>query len=78
MSASTDEPLEKAPKLYADDGTNPLPPARGRRAQSAPRRIIDVTKDALVIMAEALEEIGDAYAIYGFSGQAVATSSSTS
>jgi nitric oxide reductase NorD protein len=32
------------------------------------RRIIDVTKEALVIMAEALEEIGDAYAIYGFSG----------
>jgi nitric oxide reductase NorD protein len=34
-----------------------------------PRRIIDVTKEALVIMAEALEELGDAYAIYGFSGQ---------
>jgi nitric oxide reductase NorD protein len=34
-----------------------------------PRRIIDVTKEALVLMAEALEEIGDAYAMYGFSGQ---------
>ena len=34
-----------------------------------PRRIIDVTKEALVLMAEALEEIGDAYAVYGFSGQ---------
>ncbi len=32
-------------------------------------RIIDVAKDALVIMASALEEIGDTYAIYGFSGQ---------
>lgn len=32
-------------------------------------RIIDIAKDALVIMASALEEIGDAYAIYGFSGQ---------
>jgi hypothetical protein len=41
------------------------PPAGGRPA----RRIIDVTKEALVIMAEALEELGDAYAIYGFSGQ---------
>jgi hypothetical protein len=41
------------------------PPAAGRPA----RRIIDVTKEALVIMAEALEELGDAYAIYGFSGQ---------
>jgi hypothetical protein len=33
------------------------------------RRIIDVTREALVVMAEALEELGDAYAIYGFSGQ---------
>jgi hypothetical protein len=40
-------------------------PGPGRPA----RRIIDVTKEALVIMAEALEELGDAYAIYGFSGQ---------
>jgi nitric oxide reductase NorD protein len=50
MSASTDEPLDKA----ADRGG---------------RRIIDVTKEALVIMTEALDELGDAYAIYGFSGQ---------
>ncbi len=32
------------------------------------RRIIDVTKEALVVMSEALEEIGDTYGIYGFSG----------
>jgi nitric oxide reductase activation protein len=32
-------------------------------------RIIDIAKDSLVIMASALEEIGDLYAIYGFSGQ---------
>lgn len=32
------------------------------------RRIIDIAKEALVLMAAALEEIGDAYAIYGFSG----------
>jgi hypothetical protein len=32
-------------------------------------RIIDVAKDALVIMASALEEIGDTFAVYGFSGQ---------
>lgn len=53
MSASTDEPFETT-------GT-----ARG---SGRSRRIIDVTKETLVIMAEALEEIGDAYAIYGFSG----------
>jgi len=32
-------------------------------------RIIDVTREALVLMAAALDEIGDAFSIYGFSGQ---------
>jgi nitric oxide reductase activation protein len=32
-------------------------------------RIIDIAKDALAIMAAALDEIGDTFAIYGFSGQ---------
>jgi len=70
-SASTDEPLQKAPPAPApapstvDDFRAAAPAPR----KTAPeRRIIDVTKEALVIMAEALEEIGDAYAIYGFSG----------
>lgn len=57
LSASTDEP-------FATGEPSAAGPSRPRR----PRRIIDVTKEALVIMAEALEEIGDAYAIYGFSG----------
>lgn len=60
MSASTDEPLQKAPAA-------PVAGSPPRKADHG-RRIIDVTKEALVIMAEALEEIGDAYAIYGFSG----------
>jgi nitric oxide reductase activation protein len=38
-------------------------------APGADHRIIDITKDALVIMTAALEEIGDLYAVYGFSGQ---------
>jgi nitric oxide reductase activation protein len=42
---------------------------RPATSQSTPRRIIDVTREALVLMAEALEEIGDSYAMYGFSGQ---------
>ncbi|MDX2169040.1 MAG: hypothetical protein SF182_18375 [Deltaproteobacteria bacterium] len=54
MSASTDEP-------FAPNDPN-------ARRDGKPRRIIDVTKETLVIMSEALEEIGDAYAIYGFSG----------
>ncbi len=32
------------------------------------RRVIDIMKEALVVMTEALEEIGDTYGIYGFSG----------
>ena len=58
MSASTDEPI--VPR-----GSDAPVAANGR---SESRRIIDVTKEALVVMAEALEEIGDNYAIYGFSG----------
>lgn len=70
MSASTDEPVQKA---APPDGDAPAAPAaapcnhEGRRAKPE-RRIIDVTKEALVIMSAALAEIGDAYAIYGFSG----------
>jgi hypothetical protein len=44
--------------------TDEAPPGAGPG-----RRIIDIEKEALVIMAAALEEIGDAFAIYGFSGQ---------
>lgn len=58
LSASTDEPFT------ASDAS----PSTSSAARGAVRRIIDVTKEALVIMAEALAEIGDAYAIYGFSG----------
>jgi len=32
------------------------------------RRVIEVTKDALIVMAAVLHELGDAYAVYGFSG----------
>lgn len=69
MSASTDEPLQR-PVPVTGEEDDPLGGFARRSSQptKAPRRIIDVTKEALVIMAEALEEIGDAYAIYGFSG----------
>ena len=71
MSASTDEPF-----AAADGGRHPATSSGGAAAATPgraggggkPRRIIDLTKETLVIMAEALEEIGDAYAIYGFSG----------
>ena len=74
MSASTDEPVVPLPPSYRQDDPDPLlsPPMWGgnkEKPEPKPRRIIDVTKEALVLMAEALEEIGDAYAVYGFSGQ---------
>ena len=80
MSASTDSEIpdpeevqsrEPAPKydyvgVFDDDpfwtrstGLTPL---------AKRRRVIDVEKEALLLMSEALEALGDAYAIYGFSG----------
>ncbi len=41
------------------DNPQPLPPGR---------RVIDIEKESLVLMADALETLGDEYAIYGFSG----------
>jgi nitric oxide reductase NorD protein len=73
-SASTlPPPASPPPRLYdfsgfvQDDHYYTLPP---RAAVTSPprRRIIDVEKEALVLMAEALEGLGDAYAVYGFSG----------
>ncbi len=56
MSASTDERVE------GKDRKPEVPPSEKEK------KIIDIEKEALVVMAEALEEIGDEYAIYGFSG----------
>jgi len=79
MSASTDFPLpgpaaiakpagaatQTAPSgLYLHGGHDDMPDP-----VSAPkRRVIDVSKDALALMCDALQALGDSYAIYGFSG----------
>ena len=55
MSASTDDKIKDPDGILAGDA-------------EPSRRIIDVEKEALVLMAEALEALGDAYAVYGFSG----------
>ena len=55
MSASTDDKIKNPDGRAADDS-------------EPQRRIIDVEKEALVLMAEALDALGDAYAVYGFSG----------
>lgn len=40
----------------------------GKAQEVEPKRVIDIEREALIVMAEALEEIGDEYAIFGFSG----------
>ncbi|MCI0856099.1 MAG: hypothetical protein J4N98_05380 [Chloroflexi bacterium] len=77
MSASTDEEIEKRKQKYKDEPDFDNDPRRyfqwlaQRRAQQAvvpPKRIIDLEKEATVLMIKALETIGDTYGIYGFSG----------
>ncbi len=51
--------------ITEDDDTQP---SLASRPPPSRRRIIDVEREALVLMAEALETLGDAYAVYGFSG----------
>ncbi len=41
----------------------------GRQLEEGRRRVIDVEKEALVLLTEAMDAIGDDYALYGFSGQ---------
>jgi nitric oxide reductase NorD protein len=36
--------------------------------ESKPRRVIDVAQDAVALMCEALHQLGDDFAVYGFSG----------
>ncbi|HRA66511.1 MAG TPA: hypothetical protein PL187_10850, partial [Caldilinea sp.] len=78
MSASTDFPVPdpKAPP----PPPKPAPPPDGEfvyafwndheeaEEPGPKRRVIDVAKESLALMSEALETLGDAFAIYGFSG----------
>jgi nitric oxide reductase activation protein len=57
MSASTDERVNEKEKVDAIPSQAP-----------GEKKVIDIEKEALVVMAEALDEIGDEYAIFGFSG----------
>jgi hypothetical protein len=77
MSASTDSeikieaPPEPPPPDYDFVGVFDEDPFWTRGGDYRPperRRVIDVEKEALLLMAEALEALGDAYGIYGFSG----------
>jgi nitric oxide reductase activation protein len=82
LSASTDEWLVKPPNgkheqpmsasrgsLYDIFGRGPSDRKHPQfRPSEDSKRVIDLEREALVIMAEALEDLGDEYAIYGFSG----------
>jgi hypothetical protein len=68
-SARVREARDVATLFLVDMSASTDEPAEPPRDDRPPRRIIDVTRAALVVMAEALEELGDAYAVYGFSGQ---------
>ena len=83
MSASTDEEIEKhrvknepnGPIDYDDDFDGDprryfqwLAARRAKALVEPPKRIIDLEKESTVLIVEALEAIGDAYGIYGFSG----------
>ncbi|GJL52896.1 MAG: hypothetical protein NPIRA02_00280 [Nitrospirales bacterium] len=41
----------------------------GRQIGSGSRRVIDIEKEGLILLSEALGAIGDDYALYGYSGQ---------
>ena len=62
MSGSTGEAIKTvSPAGVPLSGAGPM-------AERMQRRIIDVEKEAIVLMMDALEAIGDNYGVYGFSG----------
>ena len=76
MSASTDEEIEKERLSYDQEELDEDPrkyfqwlaARQAHQARKSPQRIIDLEKESTVLIVEALEAIGDAYGIYGFSG----------
>jgi nitric oxide reductase NorD protein len=82
LSASTDDPTEKSPTEpppptspglvnlrdpYDDDGYL-WSKDRQRDAEEPKRRIVDVLRESLTLMAAGLHDYGDAFGIFGFSG----------
>ena len=79
LSASTDDVIEEAETEaaqdtaaqdirdpYFDDDNYDF--AARMAAEAAKRRVIDIEREAALLMAVALEGLGDRYAVYGFSG----------
>lgn len=81
LSASTDFPVPDPAGANVSPPASPAAPATsdpyvwgrfGGPLDITPvgpkRRVVDVERDALALMCEALDRLGDAYAVYGFSG----------
>lgn len=75
MSASTDFPIPAPGAAATPDAAEHDPYIWGRYgapaaiAPAAPkRRVIDIAREALALMCEALRTLGDSHAVYGFSG----------
>jgi nitric oxide reductase NorD protein len=75
LSASTSSPsVPPEPEVFEsvgdpmDDPMSYEPIWDAPRTTEPVRRVIDVAKDAVALMADALHELGDTYAVYGFSG----------
>ncbi len=77
LSASTDDPIEPPEPFdwsqYDEDGMPNLrdpwdDPDEDSFDEEPKRKIIDIQREAMVVMASALDALGDAYGIYGFSG----------
>jgi hypothetical protein len=61
MSGSTGEAIRAGAPMAPFSDAGPV-------AERSQRRIIDVEKEAIVLMMDCLEAIGDRYGVYGFSG----------
>jgi nitric oxide reductase NorD protein len=76
MSASTDEEINRRDRKFGDDDFDDDPrryltwwaQKKAREAANPAKRIIDLEKESIVLLMEALETIGDTYGVYGFSG----------
>jgi nitric oxide reductase NorD protein len=71
MSASTDDLIEPEPTVYVENDDEYLHGFANIGDEPAKERgktILDLEKESVVLMAEALEGLGDSYAVCGFSG----------
>ncbi|MEZ5561327.1 MAG: hypothetical protein R3E86_22650, partial [Pseudomonadales bacterium] len=77
LSASTDDAIDPPPPAQWDADDEEIANLRDPFALDADeipvdeaprRRIIDVQRESMLVMSAALEQLGDSYGIYGFSG----------